>query len=153
VLVFAPEIDRATRAPGHLPERSPVVVLRSLHASLHAGRVGTVIVGGLGLALVAESVTGLWLYGPAVRHRPRSRAIHRILGAVSLAFAGIVGLSGVALTVAAFMGADGHAVAILRRAHYGDFAGWASRIGYAAAGVTIPLLAITGYLIVARRHD
>jgi uncharacterized iron-regulated membrane protein len=41
---------------------------------------------------------------------------------------------------------------VLRRLHHGDFAGWTSRIVYAAAGVTMPLLAITGYVIAARRQ-
>ena len=129
-----------------------MVALRSLHASLHAGRVGTVIVGVLGLALVAEGVTGLWLYGPALRSRPRSRALHRILGGTLLAFAAVIGLSGAALAWTAVAGTDDHIAAILRRLHYGDFAGWTSRIAYAAAGVTLPLLALSGYLIVARRH-
>ena len=83
VLVFAPEIDRATRPPGQAPERSPLVAVRSLHASLHAGRVGTVVVGVLGLALVAEGVTGTlarWSRAPTPPALPRdpSRARRRL---------------------------------------------------------------------------
>jgi uncharacterized iron-regulated membrane protein len=130
--------------------------VRTLHASLHGGRVGTAVVGVLGLALVAESLTGLWLYGPALRRRPRSRAIHRLLGGVSLAFALVVGASGAALAAMAIAGATGvpesMPLTVLRRLHHGDFAGLVSRIAYTAAGVALPLLAITGYVIVARRQ-
>jgi uncharacterized iron-regulated membrane protein len=130
--------------------------VRALHASLHGGRVGTAVVAVLGLALVGEGLTGLWLYGPVLRRRPRSRTLHRVLGGVSLAFAVVVGASGAALAAMAIAGATGvpesPAHSVLRRLHYGDFAGWPSRIAYAAAGVTLPLLAITGYVIVARRQ-
>ena len=118
---------------------------------MHAGRPGSLIVGVLGLALVAESLTGLWLYGPALRRRARSRSVHRLLGAVSLVFAAVVGLSGAALAFTALTGADAP-LWVLRRLHYGDFAGWTSRIVYAVAGITLPMLAITGFVIAARRH-
>jgi uncharacterized iron-regulated membrane protein len=75
---------------------------------------------------------------------------------VSLAFAVVVGSSGAALAAMAIAGATGvpesTAHSVLRRLHHGDFAGWPSRIAYAAAGVTLPLLAITGHVIVARRQ-
>jgi uncharacterized iron-regulated membrane protein len=156
VLVFAPEIDAAIRPPGHAPERSPLLPLRSLHASLHAGRAGAMVVGLLGLALVAEGVTGVWLYGPALRRRPPTRTIHRILGGVSLAFAAVVGVSGALLAFAAALATTDALPPGLRdalqRLHYGDFAGWPSRILYAAVGVAVPVLSITGFLIVLRRQ-
>jgi uncharacterized iron-regulated membrane protein len=40
---------------------------------------------------------------------------------------------------------------VLRRLHYGDFAGWPSRVAYAFVGLALPVLAVTGYLISARR--
>ena len=43
--------------------------------------------------------------------------------------------------------------ALVRHVHYGDFAGWLSRVVYAAAALALPILAITGYWIVARRPD
>src|SRR5438876_673199 len=72
------------------PERSLLVAVRSLHAAFHAGRAGALLVGLLGVWLVVEGVTGLWLYGPwsgprAIRRaRGPSRALHRIVGGGSL---------------------------------------------------------------------
>jgi uncharacterized iron-regulated membrane protein len=40
---------------------------------------------------------------------------------------------------------------IVRRLHYGDFAGWPSRVAYAFVGLALPVLSVTGYLISARR--
>jgi len=81
-----------------VPERSLLMAVHSLHAGFHAGRVGAVAVGLLGLALVAESVTGLWLYGPSLRRRSRaarprgrSRRLHRAVGGASLALGLVVG--------------------------------------------------------------
>lgn len=151
VLVFAPEIDAAARRPGVAPERSPLIPLRTLHASLHAGSAGAAVVAVLGVVLAAEGITGLWLYGPALRRRSRPRTLHRMLGGVSLVFAALVGVSGALLALAAALGAtDPPAAALLRRLHYGDFAGWASRTVYAALGLALPVLAITGYVLVAR---
>ena len=149
VLVFAPEIDAATRRPGAAPERSPLMPLRSLHASLHAGRAGAAVVGVLGFVLAAEGVTGLWLYGPALKRGSQPRTLHRVLGGVSLAFAVVVGATGALLAFGTVLGAT-DAPALLRRLHAGDFAGWASRLVYAAIGLALPVLAITGYMLVAR---
>src|SRR5439155_1402233 len=41
---------------GRAAERSVMVAVRSLHAGLHAGRLGAVVVGLLGLWLVVESL-------------------------------------------------------------------------------------------------
>ena len=53
--------------------------------------------------------------------------------------------------VAAAARAD-DAWAIVRHLHYGDFAGWPSRGLYAAAGVVLPILAVTGFLLWTRRR-
>jgi len=99
-------------------ERSLMVAVRSLHGALHGGCAGAVAVGLLGLWLVVESVTGLWLCWPSVRRRPRtirvgpsdggvSRRVHRVLGALSLALGVIVALTGAILALAgAFTLAD-----------------------------------------------
>src|SRR5436190_1711557 len=39
----------------------------------------------------------------------------------------------------------------IARLHYGDFAGWVSRVAYALVGLGLCLLSITGYLIKAQR--
>lgn len=203
----------------HAPERSPLVAVRSLHAALHAGRVGTLLIGLLGLWLVVEGATGLWLYGPSVarRVRGRSRALHRIVGAGALAVGVVIGLTGALLALAALAAArspapsradltrldfvaahvppGGRVVAlvaesahrvrvelrrpdgrrdslvvdantgeriadsaprdrwdVVRRVHAGDFAGWPVRVLYAAVGLALPVLSITGFLISTRRR-
>src|SRR5262245_13636517 len=45
------------------PERSVLAAVHALHAGFHAGRPGALAVALVGVALVAESATGLWLYG------------------------------------------------------------------------------------------
>jgi len=53
--------------------------------------------------LVVEGATGLWLYGASVTRRPRvpGRAVHRVVGACSLAVGAIVGLTGALLSLEA----------------------------------------------------
>ena len=89
------------------PDRSLLVAVRSLHAAFHAGRAGALIVGLLGLWLVVETATGLWLYGPSIvrRVRGRSRAVHRIVGGCVLVVGGLVGLTGAVLAAAALTSA------------------------------------------------
>ena len=78
------------------PERSPLVAVRSLHTAFHGGRAGALLVGLLGLWLVVEGVTGLWLYGPSImrRVRGRSRLVHRVVGGGALVVGTVVGLTG-----------------------------------------------------------
>jgi uncharacterized iron-regulated membrane protein len=68
----------------------------------------------------------------------------------------LVGLSGALLAFAAAFSTTEPSAGVLRdvlqRLHYGDFAGWASRLVYAVIGVALPVLAVTGYLMVARRQ-
>jgi len=217
---------------GRAAERSVMVAVRSLHAGLHAGRLGAVVVGLLGLWLVVESLTGLWLCWPSVRRRPRvaggapiervgSRGLHRLVGGASLALGVVITLTGVVLAlgsvlapagaspspartvsglsrldviaaraaaslpgakITALIARDSDAVRVettagavivdretghvarapssetrlgvcdwIARLHYGDFAGWVSRVAYALVGLGLCLLSITGYLITAQR--
>ncbi len=220
------------------PERSMLAAVHSLHAALHAGRPGTAIVGVIGLGLLVESVTGLWLYGPAVKRRVRdhrtrraSRVLHRLVGGLSLVVGVIVGITGALLALASALAVTDHAAPrpdptgaalarldiaaaradaalpggritalvadagrtirvekrlpwngagerigrvrvdrdgrtivavetdsprarawdVVRRLHAGDFAGRASSIVYAVAGLALSVLAVTGGLISARR--
>jgi len=185
-----------------------------------AGRPGAVAVSLVGAAIVAESVTGIWLYGPRLFRRAqgargRSRRLHRLVGGVSLGLGLVLGVTGGALAladaaaapaqlpppgqlagldtlaaraVAAVPGArlaslaavngvvraevrmkDARVTTVLlerdtarvvvsaggvwdliRRLHYGDFAGWLSRGLWALAGVALAVLTITGYLAATR---
>ena len=118
------------------------------------GRAGTIIVGVLGLVLTAQGLSGLWLYGPGLPRRSRPRSLHRLLGGLSLVFAAVAGFSGVLLALfSAFGVTDAPMTALVGHVHDGDFAGWLSRVVYAGAALALPILAITGYWIVARRPD
>ena len=82
-----------------------------LHASLLAGLPGTLVLGGMGLLFLAALVSGAVVYGPFMRTLPfgtvrRDRAarfrwldLHSLLGIVTLVWALVVGLTGVALTL------------------------------------------------------
>jgi uncharacterized iron-regulated membrane protein len=96
-----PRTVRVLRARAH--QRSARAVVHSLHARLHAGRAGAVAVGLLGLALVGQSLMGLWLSRPWARAGRGGRAfeLHRVLGVASLALNLLVAGSGVALAAAA----------------------------------------------------
>jgi uncharacterized iron-regulated membrane protein len=139
VLVFRPAVITAT---------SPFVAVQRLHDSLHAGGAGRAIVAVLGVVLVVEAVTGLWLYGPWGARRPASRAIHRALAAVSLVIVVAIGVSGVLLAtgLAPVAWRD-----VVMRLHDGAFAGWPSRAVWALAGLAVPALAVTGLVLRAGR--
>jgi vanillate O-demethylase ferredoxin subunit len=225
------DVDPATlRVVGsRSPERSVFAAVHALHAGFHAGRAGAVVVGLLGVWLVVEGVSGLWLYGPSVtptarmRRRGSSRAVHRLVGAASLAGGVLLGVTGAALALGSALAGSGSISALsrpgglerldavaarveaaspgarvvaiaaerdgglrddvrtgaggdarriridrtsgavsavgaapwdlLRRLHAGDFAGWPSRAFYAAIGLALAVLAMTGFVIAARRHS
>jgi uncharacterized iron-regulated membrane protein len=89
---------------GRAPERSTLAAVHSLHAAFHAGRAGALLVGALGLWLVVEAASGLWLYGPWSAGRARrsgSRGLHRLVGGLSLVVGAILGLTGALLAAAA----------------------------------------------------
>ena len=202
------------------PERSVLAAVRSLHAGFHAGRPGAIAVALVGAAIVVESATGIWLYGPRLFRRAqgargRSRRLHRVAGGCSLALGLVLGVTGVALALAGAASAPsplpppgelagldtlaaraaaavpggrlaslaavngvvraevrakdarlttvllerdtarvvaspGGVLELIRRLHYGDFAGWLSRGLWALAGLALAVLTVTGYLAATR---
>ena len=212
------------------PERSVFAAVHSLHAALHAGRIGAAVVGLLGLWLVVEAFSGVWAYGAAVTPTPTmlgrlsSRTVHRMLGGLSLAVGVLLGVTGAVLALGSAVatpgsgapvvsraslerldaaatrveaaapgarivtmlaepdgsirvdvrrasgefrslriGGAGGGITVLtapftawdvvRRLHAGDFAGWLSRGLYAAVGLALAVLAMTGFVIAARRQS
>lgn len=91
-------------------ERSPLHALRALHTELYLGGRGRFVVGGLGLLLVLQGATGLFLWWPFTRRLSRAFTIrrgrrwrvlgydlHKVIGIVSLAFHVPVALTGALL--------------------------------------------------------
>ena len=90
-----------------------MALMLQLHASLLAGLPGTVLLGGMGLLFVAALVSGTVVYGLFMRKLPfgtvrRERVarlrwldLHNLLGIVTLVWALVVGMTGVALALAA----------------------------------------------------
>lgn len=160
---------RGTVLGSRLPDRSVLVAVHRLHADLHLGRAGSAVVGVLGFLLLVEGATGLWLWTPARRRRrahpsrggPRAGAVHRLLGTLTLAVNGVLGLTGALLAFATVTGGLPDAViAQVRLLHAGGIGGETARLAWALMGVTVPLLVVTGYLLAgaaeragARRPD
>jgi len=125
---------------GRAAERSLLVAVRSLHASFHGGRLGSLVVGLLGLWLLVESLTGLWLCWPSMRRRrgviavPTERAgtrsLHRLIGAASLGFVVVIALTGVLLVLGSMLGPASSTVSPARNS--GDL----SRLDVVAARAT-----------------
>ena len=92
------------------PERSVLAAVHSLHATFHGGRAGAVLVGVLGLWLVLEGLTGLWLSRPRPAPKPargaraRRRSFHQVLGVASLAVSLVVAVTGALLAWASLVG-------------------------------------------------
>ncbi|WP_445220637.1 PepSY-associated TM helix domain-containing protein [Bradyrhizobium sp. Pa8] len=95
------------------PNEGFIYVMLRLHADLFAGIKGTLFLGAMGLLLVAAIVSGMVLYGPFARriafgevrkqhsNRLRWLDLHNLLGIITLAWFGIVSLTGVINTLAA----------------------------------------------------
>jgi uncharacterized iron-regulated membrane protein len=227
-VVVAVDPARLHVVSGRAVERSLLLAVHSLHAGFHAGRAGAMVVALVGVWLVIESMSGLWLCWPSARRRPltlgarrhgaRSRILHRVVGGLSLALGLIVALTGIVLALTSAFTPPGDrdapsfgrrlaldgivdraaaalpggvvralvaesdstvrveksvgdvvvdgvagtivavrsessrpvAMTLMRRLHYGDFAGWPSRLAWALVGLALPVLAFTGYLISAR---
>ena len=95
-------------------ERSPLHALHALHTELYLGARGRLVVAGLGLLLVLQAATGLFLWWPFTRRLPRGFTIrrgrpwrvvgydlHKVVGIVSLAFNVPVALTGALLALSA----------------------------------------------------
>lgn len=82
-------------------------IMLKLHVDMFAGILGKLFLGLMGLMFIASIVSGLMLYGPIMRkfdfgmvRKDRSRRLkwldlHNMLGVVTLAWALVVGLTGV----------------------------------------------------------
>jgi uncharacterized iron-regulated membrane protein len=105
--------DRATGKPASLAEEGGVMdVILQLHTDMYAGLPGMLFLGAMGLLFVAAIVSGVVLYAPFMRklrfgtlrtHRStRLKWIdaHNLLGIVTLAWASVVGITGVIHTLA-----------------------------------------------------
>lgn len=95
------------------PNEGFIYVMLRLHVDLFAGIKGTLFLGAMGLLLVVAIVSGTMLYGPFARRlafgevrkqrsqRLRWLDLHNWLGIMTLAWFGIVSLTGVINTLAA----------------------------------------------------
>ncbi|UZK66382.1 PepSY-associated TM helix domain-containing protein [Sphingomonas sp. M1-B02] len=105
--------DRATGAPtGQVDESGVMPFLLQLHTDLFLGLWGMLFLGLMGLLFFAAIVSGVVLYAPFMRkldfgtlRTRRSRRLkwldyHNLLGIVALAWASVVGLTGVINTLA-----------------------------------------------------
>ncbi|HEX9749228.1 MAG TPA: PepSY-associated TM helix domain-containing protein [Methylomirabilota bacterium] len=109
-------------------ERSPLHALRALHTELYLGGRGRLVVGALGLLLVLQGATGLFLWWPFTRRLPRGFTIrrgrrwrvvgydlHKLVGIASLAFHVPVALTGALLALSAGGPARSGAVEVRER--------------------------------------
>ncbi len=110
--VFQP-IDRTSGDPAPLVAGHPVMeFLLQLHTDMFLGLPGMLFLGAMGLMLVVAVVSGLVLYAPFMRRLPfgtvraskaaRTRWLdyHNLLGAVTVAWVLVVGVTGVVNTLA-----------------------------------------------------
>ncbi len=94
-------------------ERSPLHALHTLHTELYLGARGRIVVAGLGLLLVVQGGTGLFLWWPFTRWLPRGFTIrrgrrwrvvgydlHKVVGIASLVFNVPVAFTGALLALA-----------------------------------------------------
>jgi len=96
---------KASGAPGQ-QARSFMDVMLSLHTDLFAGLPGELFLGAMALCFVAALVSGVVLYAPFMRHLPfgtvraeraprlRWLDLHNLLGIATLAWMGVVGVTG-----------------------------------------------------------
>ncbi len=107
-------VDPLTTAvlASHWRERSPFHALHLLHTELYLGRRGGVLVALLGVGLVLQGATGLYLWWPFSRRAARglgvrwrrpwpvvSYDLHKALGVCSLAFNVAIASTGVLLAL------------------------------------------------------
>ena len=108
--VVSAAFDATTGAP-HPPAANPangfMAFMLRLHVDMFTGLPGQLFLGAMGLLFVAAIVSGVVLYGPftrkmefgEVRRERRAKVrwldLHNLLGVVTVAWAGVVGITGV----------------------------------------------------------
>lgn len=97
----------AAHPAGANPSAGFMDVMLRLHVDMYASLPGQLFLGAMGLLFVAAIVSGVVLYGPftrklrfgEVRHERRARVrwldLHNLLGIVTVAWAAVVGVTGV----------------------------------------------------------
>ncbi|GAA0556804.1 PepSY-associated TM helix domain-containing protein [Chitinophaga japonensis] len=97
------------------PDKGFLYIMLKLHTDMFAGIIGKLFLGLMGLLFVAAIVSGVMLYGPIMRRfnfgmirRDRSTRLrwldmHNLLGIVTLAWALVVGITGVINTLSDVM--------------------------------------------------
>ncbi|HSE05158.1 MAG TPA: PepSY-associated TM helix domain-containing protein [Methylomirabilota bacterium] len=146
-------------------ERSPLHALRALHTELYLGGPGRVVIAALGLLLVLQGATGLFLWWPFTRRPRRGFTIrggrrrrvlgydlHKVIGIASLAFHVPVALTGALLALSADAGPP-RPGAVMVRERDGSVA-WLARAGGAPALVREPPRAgAAAWAAVAALHE
>ena len=107
--------DAYTAKPVGLLGTGPMLVLLRLHTDVYLGQIGKLFMGAMGFLFVVAVVSGVVLYWPFTRRldfatvrRQKSRRIvwldwHNLLGVVTVAWALVVGGTGVVNTLAEVM--------------------------------------------------
>ena len=107
--------DAYTAQPVGLLGTGPMLVLLRLHTDLYLGQAGKLFMGAMGLLFMVAVVSGVVLYWPFTRRlnfaairRDRPRRVrwldwHNLLGVVTVAWALVVGGTGVINTLAEVM--------------------------------------------------
>jgi uncharacterized iron-regulated membrane protein len=107
--------DAVTAKPLGKVGVGPMLIILKLHTDMFAGQVGKLFLGAMGLLFAIAIVSGAVLYWPftrrqrfaAIRNRSSPRVAwldwHNLIGAVTIAWALVVGLTGVINTWAELM--------------------------------------------------
>ncbi len=157
-------VDPYTRAVirTRLPDRSVLVAVHSLHASLHLGRAGHLLVALLGVALAVQGALGLWLWWPTPRREPGRVALplHRVVGALAITGSLFLALTGaylaaqhVAAPPPAARASEPSDDGLAARLHRGDVGGWAGRAAWTVTGLALPVLVLSGYALAVSGRD
>ena len=153
---YAREVIRA-----RLPDRSVLVAVHSLHASLHLGGMGSALVAAFGLALAAQSALGIWIWWPGRGGaKGRLTRFHQAVGLLAAAGTLVLAVTGVYLAARHAVTPGPAAVSaraaearggLAERLHRGEFAGGAGRVAWVAIGLALPPLVLSGYALSIRR--
>ena len=104
--------DAVTARPLGLVGAGPMLVVMRLHVDMYAGLPGKLFLGAMGVLMVVAIISGVVLYWPFTRRldfatlrdsksaRVRWLDWHNLLGAVTIAWAVVVGLTGTINTLA-----------------------------------------------------